>query len=71
MIRWRRNGKNRAYGVSQKEAGLMDNLIKEFLPWLLIYYKVDDLFIEDKVAAVKIVREKLKKTNYLIRKIQC
>ncbi|MGR5910272.1 hypothetical protein ACT7C4_15560 [Bacillus pacificus] len=49
----------------KKEAGLMDNLIKEFLPWLLIYYKVDDLFIEDKVAAVKIVREKLKKRQII------
>ncbi|MED2919620.1 hypothetical protein P4324_10065 [Bacillus thuringiensis] len=45
----------------KKEAGLMDNIIKEILPWLLIHYKVDDLFVEDKVAAVKIVRGKLKK----------
>lgn len=43
-------------------------MLKKVLPWLLIHYDVDELYIENKDAALKIIMEKLEKEEILDQK---
>ncbi|MCU5690203.1 hypothetical protein OCB18_21295 [Bacillus cereus] len=51
-----------------KETEMQLRLLKKVLPGLLIHYNVDDLFIENKDAALTIVMEKLEKEEILDQK---
>ncbi|QWG83325.1 hypothetical protein [Bacillus mycoides] len=51
-----------------KEIELERDLLKMVIPWLLMHYNVDDLFIENKGAAIKIIKEKLEKEEILDQK---
>ncbi|PEF03356.1 hypothetical protein COM97_27940 [Bacillus thuringiensis] len=48
-----------------EEIELQQELLKKMLPWLLIHYNVDDLYTENKNAALKIIMEKLEKEQIL------
>ncbi|PEO57640.1 hypothetical protein COI41_29885 [Bacillus toyonensis] len=51
-----------------EETEIKNYMLKKVLPWLLIHYDVDDLYIENKDAALKIIMEKLDKEEILDQK---
>ncbi|WP_242259082.1 hypothetical protein [Bacillus cereus group sp. BfR-BA-01409] len=51
-----------------EETEIKHYMLKKVLPWLLIHYDVDDLYIENKNAALKVIMEKLEKEEILDQK---